>query len=66
MVLILLSAIQQELATGGALWFPDLTMPDTLWVMPVSLGLVNLIIVEVSLDHCIFHPFQFLTPEYLS
>nr|XP_006629817.2 PREDICTED: mitochondrial inner membrane protein COX18-like [Lepisosteus oculatus] len=40
-------AFQSELAAGGALWFPDLTLPDPTWIMPVSLGLVNLIIVEI-------------------
>nr|XP_023676747.1 mitochondrial inner membrane protein COX18 [Paramormyrops kingsleyae] len=41
------SAIQEELAAGGALWFPDLTLPDSTWVMPVSLGLINLLIIEM-------------------
>ncbi|KAI4787167.1 hypothetical protein KUCAC02_036643, partial [Chaenocephalus aceratus] len=31
---------------GGALWFPDLTVPDSTWILPLSLGLTNLIIVE--------------------
>uniref|UniRef100_A0A3Q0RRR3 Cytochrome c oxidase assembly factor COX18 n=1 Tax=Amphilophus citrinellus TaxID=61819 RepID=A0A3Q0RRR3_AMPCI len=34
-------------ATGGALWFPDLTIPDSTWILPVCLGLTNLLIVEV-------------------
>ncbi|KAI1888322.1 hypothetical protein AGOR_G00183820 [Albula goreensis] len=42
------TALQAELSVGGALWFPDLTLPDSTWVMPVSLGLVNLLIVEIS------------------
>lgn len=41
------SASEAGLATGGALWFPDLTLPDSTWIMPVSLGLINLIITEV-------------------
>ncbi|KPP74882.1 hypothetical protein Z043_105923 [Scleropages formosus] len=41
------SAFQGELAAGGALWFPDLTLPDSTWVMPMSLGIVNLLIVEM-------------------
>ncbi|MFT7806340.1 hypothetical protein Z043-105923 [Arapaima gigas] len=41
------SAFQGQLATGGALWFPDLTLPDSTWVMPVSLGIINLLIVEL-------------------
>ncbi|XP_036407662.1 cytochrome c oxidase assembly protein COX18, mitochondrial, partial [Megalops cyprinoides] len=40
-------ALQRELAVGGALWFPDLTLPDSTWIMPISLGLVNLLIVEI-------------------
>ncbi|XP_024120366.1 cytochrome c oxidase assembly protein COX18, mitochondrial [Oryzias melastigma] len=41
------SALQEELAAGGALWFSDLTVPDSTWILPVCLGLTNLIIVEV-------------------
>ncbi|XP_035280733.1 cytochrome c oxidase assembly protein COX18, mitochondrial isoform X1 [Anguilla anguilla] len=40
-------ALQGELAVGGALWFPDLTLPDSTWVMPVCLGLANLLSVEI-------------------
>ncbi|XP_062331816.1 cytochrome c oxidase assembly protein COX18, mitochondrial [Osmerus eperlanus] len=40
-------ALQLELSAGGALWFPDLTLPDATWIMPVSLGLINLLIVEM-------------------
>ncbi|XP_076025831.1 cytochrome c oxidase assembly protein COX18, mitochondrial [Genypterus blacodes] len=36
-----------ELAAGGALWFPDLTSPDSTWILPVCLGLTNLLIVEI-------------------
>ncbi|KAK3520122.1 hypothetical protein QTP70_014511 [Hemibagrus guttatus] len=39
--------LQQELAAGGAFWFPDLTVPDSTWIIPVSLGLINLLITEV-------------------
>ncbi|KTF81136.1 hypothetical protein cypCar_00005244 [Cyprinus carpio] len=35
------------LATGGALWFPDLTLPDSTWIVPVFLGLINLLITEI-------------------
>uniref|UniRef100_A0A668UW49 Membrane insertase YidC/Oxa/ALB C-terminal domain-containing protein n=1 Tax=Oreochromis aureus TaxID=47969 RepID=A0A668UW49_OREAU len=38
---------QGALAAGGALWFPDLTIPDSTWILPVCLGLTNLLIVEV-------------------
>ncbi|XP_068460289.1 cytochrome c oxidase assembly protein COX18, mitochondrial [Clinocottus analis] len=41
------SALHGDLAAGGALWFPDLTSPDPTWILPVCLGLTNLLIVEV-------------------
>ncbi|XP_074530432.1 cytochrome c oxidase assembly protein COX18, mitochondrial isoform X2 [Halichoeres trimaculatus] len=41
------SALHSSLAAGGALWFPDLTAPDSTWILPVCLGLTNLLIVEV-------------------
>ncbi|XP_047210434.1 cytochrome c oxidase assembly protein COX18, mitochondrial isoform X2 [Girardinichthys multiradiatus] len=41
------SALQGELAAGGALWFSDLTVPDSTWILPVFLGLTNLLILEV-------------------
>ncbi|CDQ62342.1 unnamed protein product [Oncorhynchus mykiss] len=41
------TALQTELAVGGTLWFSDLTLPDSTWIMPVSLGLINLLITEV-------------------
>uniref|UniRef100_A0A1A8B098 Cytochrome c oxidase assembly homolog 18 n=1 Tax=Nothobranchius furzeri TaxID=105023 RepID=A0A1A8B098_NOTFU len=43
------SALQGELAAGGALWFHDLTVPDSTWILPVLLGITNLLIIEVSL-----------------
>lgn len=43
--------MQGGLTTGGALWFPDLSSPDSTWILPVCLGLTNLLIVEVSLLH---------------
>ncbi|XP_067898001.1 cytochrome c oxidase assembly protein COX18, mitochondrial isoform X3 [Heterodontus francisci] len=41
------AAAVQDLAMGGVLWFPDLTLPDFTWILPISLGLVNLLIVEI-------------------
>lgn len=41
------TALQTELTVGGTLWFSDLTLPDSTWIMPVSLGLINLLITEV-------------------
>ncbi|XP_028737721.1 cytochrome c oxidase assembly protein COX18, mitochondrial isoform X1 [Peromyscus leucopus] len=40
-------SIQEQLAAGGALWFPDLTAVDSTWILPVSVGVVNLLIVEI-------------------
>ncbi|KAL0974245.1 hypothetical protein UPYG_G00217660 [Umbra pygmaea] len=41
------TALQAELAVGGALWFSDLTLPDSTWLIPISLGLTNLLITEI-------------------
>ncbi|XP_034440984.1 cytochrome c oxidase assembly protein COX18, mitochondrial isoform X2 [Hippoglossus hippoglossus] len=41
------SAVQCDLAAGGALWFPDLSSPDSTWILPLGVGLINLLIVEV-------------------
>ncbi|XP_036919334.1 cytochrome c oxidase assembly protein COX18, mitochondrial isoform X1 [Sturnira hondurensis] len=40
-------SVQEQLATGGVLWFPDLTAPDSTWILPVSVGVINLLIVEI-------------------
>uniref|UniRef100_A0A8C5LND9 Cytochrome c oxidase assembly factor COX18 n=1 Tax=Leptobrachium leishanense TaxID=445787 RepID=A0A8C5LND9_9ANUR len=40
-------ALQRQLSNGGALWFPDLTIPDSTWILPVSLGITNLLILEI-------------------
>lgn len=37
-----------DLTAGGALWFCDLSLPDPTWILPVLLGLTNLLAVEVS------------------
>ncbi|XP_037116671.1 cytochrome c oxidase assembly protein COX18, mitochondrial isoform X1 [Syngnathus acus] len=41
------SLLHASLATGGTLWFPDLTSPDSTWLLPLALGLTNLFIVEL-------------------
>ncbi|KAM6346071.1 cytochrome c oxidase assembly protein COX18, mitochondrial [Podargus strigoides] len=41
------SEVQEQFSAGGALWFTDLTAPDSTWILPVSLGLINLLIVEI-------------------
>lgn len=40
-------SVQEQLATGGALWFPDLTALDSTWILPVSVGVINLLIIEI-------------------
>ncbi|XP_007495722.2 cytochrome c oxidase assembly protein COX18, mitochondrial [Monodelphis domestica] len=40
-------SIQEQFSTGGVLWFPDLTLLDSTWILPVSLGILNLLIVEI-------------------
>ncbi|XP_072307539.1 cytochrome c oxidase assembly protein COX18, mitochondrial isoform X2 [Eucyclogobius newberryi] len=42
------SAVYSALATGGALWFKDLTVPDPTWIIPFALGLTNLLLVELA------------------
>lgn len=37
-----------ELTLGGISWIPNLAIPDTSLILPVTLGLVNLAIIEVS------------------
>ncbi|KAG9480379.1 cytochrome c oxidase assembly protein COX18, mitochondrial isoform X1 [Eleutherodactylus coqui] len=39
--------VHTQLQNGGTLWFPDLTMPDSTWILPVILGSVNLLLVEM-------------------
>ncbi|KAM6075959.1 cytochrome c oxidase assembly protein COX18, mitochondrial [Chlamydotis macqueenii] len=41
------SEVQEQFSAGGALWFTDLTAPDSTWILPVLLGLVNFLIVEI-------------------
>nr|XP_056713834.1 cytochrome c oxidase assembly protein COX18, mitochondrial [Euleptes europaea] len=39
--------IQKQLSMGGTLWFMDLTAPDHTLILPITLGLLNLLIVEI-------------------
>ncbi|KAM8909168.1 cytochrome c oxidase assembly protein COX18, mitochondrial isoform 2-T2 [Spinachia spinachia] len=41
------SVLTTDMASGGTLWFPDLTSPDATWILPICLGLTNLLNVEV-------------------
>ncbi|NXW83710.1 COX18 protein, partial [Alopecoenas beccarii] len=41
------SEVQEQFSVGGVLWFRDLTAPDSTWILPVALGLMNLLIVEI-------------------
>ncbi|XP_077606361.1 cytochrome c oxidase assembly protein COX18, mitochondrial isoform X2 [Crocuta crocuta] len=40
-------SVQEQLANDGVLWFHDLTALDSTWILPVSVGVVNLLIVEI-------------------
>lgn len=40
--------IVTELTLGGFGWVPNLTVPDDSYILPVSLGLINLAIVELQ------------------
>lgn len=48
-----------ELTMGGLAWFPNLTELDSSWILPVTLGALNLAIIEVfpcySRCHCQYH-----------
>ncbi|TRY91088.1 hypothetical protein DNTS_020389 [Danionella cerebrum] len=35
------------LSVEGTLWIPDLTLPDTTWIIPIGIGLINLLIIEI-------------------
>ncbi|XP_026199317.1 cytochrome c oxidase assembly protein COX18, mitochondrial isoform X2 [Anabas testudineus] len=45
------TALHGDLVTGGTLWFPDLTLPDSTWILPVCVGFTNLLIVEMFSLH---------------
>ncbi|XP_078004375.1 cytochrome c oxidase assembly protein COX18, mitochondrial isoform X2 [Phascolarctos cinereus] len=40
-------SIREQFSTGGVLWFPDLTLLDSTWILPISVGMLNLLIVEI-------------------
>lgn len=42
------SQLYPALAAGGALWFKDLTVPDSTWILPVLLGFTNILLVELA------------------
>ncbi|XP_059615692.1 cytochrome c oxidase assembly protein COX18, mitochondrial [Phlebotomus argentipes] len=37
-----------QLSLGGFLWIPNLTIPDASLILPISLGIINLAIVEIQ------------------
>lgn len=37
-----------EMTVGGAFWFPNLTLADPFYILPVLLGIVNLSIIEMN------------------
>ena len=46
-VLLELPVLCPEMAVEGALWFPNLLIPDTTLILPVSVCLLNLLLIEV-------------------
>lgn len=42
------SAPVESMKTGGLLWFPDLTMADPYYILPLSISSTLFIIIEVS------------------
>ena len=38
----------QELASGGMFWFPDLTVPDPLYILPVVSGMTFFAVIELG------------------
>jgi YidC/Oxa1 family membrane protein insertase len=40
----------EELATGGMLWFPDLTVPDPLYILPIASAGTFLLLIEMGKD----------------
>ncbi|XP_077999455.1 cytochrome c oxidase assembly protein COX18, mitochondrial-like isoform X2 [Glandiceps talaboti] len=39
--------LAQALTSEGCLWFPDLTQSDPYWILPIMLGLTNLLVIEM-------------------
>uniref|UniRef100_A0A0K8SM43 Membrane insertase YidC/Oxa/ALB C-terminal domain-containing protein n=1 Tax=Lygus hesperus TaxID=30085 RepID=A0A0K8SM43_LYGHE len=48
-----------QLTVGGLLWIPNLTIPDSTWLLPVILGLTNLMIVEMQVVRRFSEPTRF-------
>ncbi|XP_012875612.1 PREDICTED: mitochondrial inner membrane protein COX18 isoform X1 [Dipodomys ordii] len=59
-------SVQEQLASGGVLWFPDLTALDSTWILPVSVGVINLLIVEIfALQKSGMSPFQMYITHFV-
>ena len=43
---------------GGALWFTDLTTPDSMYILPILSGLFTLATIEVNLCLLSLHSFR--------
>ncbi|KAG0260699.1 Cytochrome c oxidase assembly protein cox18, mitochondrial [Actinomortierella ambigua] len=41
-------SVEPDFATGGALWFLDLTAADPTWITPVAVGAATLLNVELN------------------
>ena len=48
LILLALPVLCPGLLTEGTLWFTNLTVPDALWILPISMGVFNLMNIEVS------------------
>jgi hypothetical protein len=46
-----------ELSVGGFGWIPNLLVPDESLILPVSLGILNLAIVEVGVSYIFYNIF---------
>lgn len=44
-----------EMSLGGIAWFPNLTEIDHSYILPVSLGLINLLVLEVNHDSLAYY-----------
>ncbi|XP_041362241.1 cytochrome c oxidase assembly protein COX18, mitochondrial-like [Gigantopelta aegis] len=44
---LVLPVLCPGLLTEGTLWFTNLTVPDALWIIPISMGVFNLINIEL-------------------
>lgn len=39
-----------ELMIGGFGWIPNLTVPDSSWILPITLGVINLMVIQIQVS----------------